>query len=111
LLVKLYHMTGKDEYWRMAGQALELFSGTARETGVHAGAYFCGLDASFRMVKLTVEAHPESALAKAARALAGTLYTAIVYGDDLGRVIPCKGTTCFEPVSDPSRLKVACSEL
>lgn len=111
LLLKLSHMTEKDEYRRMAVQSLELFSGLARETGVHAGAYFCGLDASFRMVKLTVEAHPESVLAKAARALAGTLHTAIVYGSDLGRVIPCRDTVCHEPVSDPSLLVTVCAKL
>jgi hypothetical protein len=111
LLLKLSLMTGKDEYRQKAEQSLRIFIGLAREIGAHAGAYYCGLDASFRMLKLTVESAPKSKLARAARALSGTMYTAIVYGDDRGRVIPCKETTCYEPVSDPSRLIEICSKL
>ena len=104
LLLKLALLTGKDEYQQRADQSLRLFAGIALEMSVHAGTYFCALDAYFNMLKLTVEAAPESGLARAARALGGTMYTAIVYGDDHNRVIPCKGNTCYEPVSDPSRL-------
>jgi uncharacterized protein len=104
LLLKLSLMTGKDEYDKAARQTLTIFSGLAREIGAHAGAYFASLDASFRMLKLTVEAPPESKLAKASRALAGKTYTAIVYGDDHGRVVPCKGAACFEPVYKPDDL-------
>jgi uncharacterized protein YyaL (SSP411 family) len=111
LLKKLSLMTGTDEYERAARQTLGIFSGLAREIGAHAGAYFESLDASFRILKLTVEAPPESGLARAARALSGKMYTAIIYGDDRGRVIPCKGNTCFEPVSDPSRLLDVCTKL
>jgi uncharacterized protein YyaL (SSP411 family) len=111
LLLKLSLMTGKDEYERAARQTLGIFSELARAIGAHAGAYFASLDASFRMMKLTVEAPPESELARAARAVAGKAYIAIVYGDDHGRVIPCKGNTCFEPVSDPSRVLGVCTKL
>ncbi len=111
LLLKLSLMTGKNEYRQKAEQSLRIFVDLAREIGAHAGAYYCGLDASFRTFKLTVEAVPESELARAARSLSGTMYTAIVYGDDRGRVTPCKGTTCFEPVNDPSRLIEVCKKL
>jgi uncharacterized protein YyaL (SSP411 family) len=111
LLQKLSLMTGKDEYREASERALKIFVDLAREIGVHAGAYFCGLDASFRMVKLTVEAPPESELSRKARVLGGTMYTAIVYGDDHNRVIPCKGTTCYEPISDFTLLKDACAKL
>jgi uncharacterized protein YyaL (SSP411 family) len=104
LLLKLAHMIGKDEYRKAAEQSLKIFSALAREMGVHAGAYFCSLDASFHMLKLTVEAHPESELARAARALAGKQYAAIVYGEDRGRVIPCTRDACLEPISEPNRL-------
>jgi hypothetical protein len=63
------------------------------------------------MLKLTVEAAPESELSRAARALSGRAYTAIVYSEDRGRVIPCKGTVCHEPVNDPSRLAEVCMRL
>ncbi|MGC1455072.1 MAG: thioredoxin domain-containing protein [Nitrospirota bacterium] len=111
LLLKLALMTGKEEYQLQADRSLRLFAGTALEMSVHAGAYFCALDAHFNMLKLTVEAQPDSELARAARALSGTMNTAIVYGDDHNRVVPCKGTVCHEPVSDPSRLKDVCAKL
>jgi uncharacterized protein YyaL (SSP411 family) len=104
LLRKLALMTGKDEYRQQADRSLRLFAGTALEMSIHAGTYLCALEAHFNMLKLAVEAQPDGELARAARALGGTMYTAIVYGDDHNRVIPCKGTICYEPVSDPSRL-------
>ncbi|MGE5173842.1 MAG: thioredoxin domain-containing protein [Betaproteobacteria bacterium] len=105
LLLKLSLLTGKDEYRKAAEQSLRIFAALARELGVHAGAYFCGLDAWFRMIKLTVEAQPDSGLARTARSLAGRMYVAVVYGADHGRVIPCKWETCLEPVSDPDVLR------
>jgi uncharacterized protein YyaL (SSP411 family) len=106
LLLKLSLMTGKDEYRQYGEQSLRLFAGFAREIGAHAGTYFCSLDASFRMLKLTVEAAPRSELATAARALTGKVYAAIVYGDDHDRVIPCSENTCSEPIHDPDDLRV-----
>jgi uncharacterized protein YyaL (SSP411 family) len=111
VLMKLALMTGKDEYRSAARRTLGIFSELAREIGAHAGAYFASLDASFRMLKLTVEAPAESGLARAARAVAGKAYTAVVYGEDRGRVIPCKGTVCFEPVVDPATLENICLRL
>ena len=101
LLLKLSLMTGNDEYRLLGEQSLRLFASFAREIGVHAGTYFCSLDASYRMLKLTVEAAPGSDLAVAARALTGKLYAAIVYGDNLDRVIPCSQNICLEPLSNP----------
>jgi uncharacterized protein YyaL (SSP411 family) len=111
MLMKLSLITGNDEYERASRQTLGIFSGLAREIGVHAGAFFMSLDASFRMLKLTVEAPPDGELARAARAISGKTYTAIVYGEDHGRVVPCKGTTCFEPISNPSMLENICLRL
>ena len=88
-----------------ADRALGIFAASASELGVHAGSYFSSLDASFRMVRLTVEASPESDLARAARALAGQRHTAILYGEDHGRVIPCKQNVCFEPIQRPADLQ------
>ncbi|HUI46372.1 MAG TPA: thioredoxin domain-containing protein [Nitrospirota bacterium] len=105
LLLKLAHMTGRDDYRTVAVQSLKIFSALAREMGVHAGAFFCALDASFRMLKLTIEAHPDSELARAGRAVAGKQYAAIVYGEDRGRVIPCARDTCLEPINEPNVLR------
>jgi hypothetical protein len=105
LLQKLSLMTGKEAYDEAAKKTLRLFSGLAQSLSIHAGAYFCALDAYFRMLKLTVEAAPDSALAREARALAGIRQVTIVYSEDHARVIPCKQNACLEPISDPHRLK------
>jgi hypothetical protein len=78
---------------------------------VHAGAYFCALDAYFNMITLTVEASPTTGLARTARSLAGPLYTAIIYGEDRNRVIPCRNTICYEPLADPASLWTFCLDL
>jgi uncharacterized protein YyaL (SSP411 family) len=108
LLLKLSLMTGKDEYRNLAARSLAIFVPLALEIGVHAGAYFCALDAWFHMLKLTVEASPESELARNARALSGSAYTVIVYGGAHGRVIPCVGNVCQAPISDPDELRFLC---
>jgi uncharacterized protein len=105
LLLKLSFMTAKNDYRQKAEQSLRLFARSALEMSVHAGAYCCALDAHFNMLKLTVEARPDSELARAARALAGRTCTVIVYGVDNGRVIPCKQDRCYEPLSDAVRLR------
>jgi hypothetical protein len=104
LLLKLFHLTGKESYRLAAEQALKIFSRTAGEMGIHAGAYFCALDAYFSTLKLTVEADPGSDLSQAALALSGP-YSTILYGADKGRVIACINETCFEPLTDPAQLK------
>ncbi len=104
LLLKLHHLTGKDEYRNAAEQTLGIFVDLARELGVHAGAYFCALDASFRMLRLTIEARPGSDLARAALALARGP-SVIVYGEDRRRIVPCLNTVCYEPVHDAEGLR------
>ena len=103
VLLRLSHATGRGEYARAAEQALSVFTGAARDMGVHAGSFFSSLDAYFHLLKLTVEASPDSELAKAARSLPGPC-TAIVYGEDKGRVIPCIRDRCYEPVTEPKSL-------
>src|SRR5574341_204942 len=104
LLLKLSLMTGKEEYQRAAEQTLRIFADSAREMGVHAGSYYCALDAFFRMIKLTVEAPPAGTLAQAARSIAGLTYAAILYGGDNNRVVPCRGRACYEPIHDAETL-------
>src|SRR5208283_3698556 len=65
-LLKLFYATDKLTYRRYTESTLAAYSPVARELGIHAGYYFCGLDAYFRMVRLTVEAPPDSRLAAAA---------------------------------------------
>ncbi len=105
LLLKLSLMTGNDEYRKKAEQTLGIFLPIAREIGVHAGAYFCALDAWFRMLTFTIEARPDSEIARAARFLGSQVPSALIYGEDKGRVIVCNRQTCFEPVYERSALE------
>jgi uncharacterized protein YyaL (SSP411 family) len=111
VLLKLALITGREVYQRAAERTLAIFAGTVRELGAHAGTYFSGLDAFFRMIRLTVEAPPDGPLARAARAASGLACTVISYGEDRNRVIPCVGTACYEPVSDPDTLAQACMRI
>jgi len=110
LLIKLFHITGAENYRSKAGMALRTFSAAVKEMSIHAGMYFCGLDAWFTMLKLTVEAAPSSDLAAAARRFTGP-YTAVAYGGDTGRIIPCMGETCYTPVSNGEELEQLASRL
>jgi uncharacterized protein YyaL (SSP411 family) len=105
LLLKLALLTGKDEYQQKADLSLRLFAGIALEMSVHAGTYLCALDAHFNMLKLTVEAQPDSDLSRTTRALAGKIYMTILYGDDNNRIIPCKQNTCLEPLYKSNDIK------
>lgn len=104
LMLKLFSMTGKESYSRAAEETLKLFSGAAQGMGIHAGSYFCALDAYFHLLKLSVEASPKSELAVATRSFAGP-YTAIIYGAEKDRVIPCVKDVCYEPLHDTEGLR------
>ena len=51
LLIKLFHLTGKDAYRDLAERTLRLFGPSAAAAGVHAGTYACALDAWFKTVE------------------------------------------------------------
>ena len=104
LLIKLYYSTGKPLYYKYAETALGAFSTRAGKLGVHAGHYFCSLDAYFKMLRLTVEAKPESSLADAAVS-SFCPYASISYSKDRDRVLPCVGTSCYEPVEHEGQLR------
>ena len=110
LLLKLHRLTGENRYQEAAARALSLFAHAAAEIGIHAGAYYGGLDAWFHLLTLTVEAPPESMLARAARAFAGTP-TVIRYDKDQGRVVPCRGAVCGEPFTDPDALAASAKKM
>lgn len=103
-LLKLYYATDKPLYRRSAETALASFSTRARELAIHAGYYFCALDAYFRMIRLTVETQPESGLAAAAVSSFAP-YMSIVYSEDRSRIIPCGREGCYEPVTDRKQLE------
>jgi uncharacterized protein YyaL (SSP411 family) len=104
LMLKLYFMTKKEEYLKYAEKSLQVFSSRAQNIGIHAGYYFCALDAYFNSLKLTLYASPSDELAETAVSFISP-YTTFVYGEDKGYVVPCFSDTCFEPVTDAGILK------
>lgn len=104
LMLKLYQITSKDLYRDHAEKALKAFFVRAKDIGIHAGYYWCAMDAYFHMLKLTVESSPESELTESALSLPVT-YMSIVYGEDSGRIVPCFENVCYEPIKSSDVLK------
>jgi len=103
-LVKLSLMTGDDRYRYLAESSLKLFASQARIIGLHAGYYFCAIDAFFHMLKLDISAQPMSPLAMEALRTFYP-YTTIRYGGDSGTIIPCVGNTCYDPIDNAEGLR------
>lgn len=104
LLQKLFFMTGEKKYDQYAQMALKIFSVQTRDMGIHAGYYFCAMDAYFHMLKLTVRAAPADTLAETARSLFYP-YVSYVYEADTGCIIPCLRDICYEPVKSPEGMQ------
>ncbi|MBI5639988.1 MAG: thioredoxin domain-containing protein [Nitrospirae bacterium] len=104
-LLRLFHMTSEDTYLEYAERALRLFSKIAQDLGLHAGYYFCALNAYYQMVRLTVQASSDSELGETARRCFYP-YKVICYGKDNGLVVPCLASgVCLEPLGNPGRLR------
>ena len=104
LFLKLFHMTGKAEYLTYAETSLKAFSANAKKMGIHSGYYYAALDAYFNMLTLTLHTPLQSELAETALSTFYP-YKCIVYGEDKGSVLPCVGKVCYEPITDPARLR------
>jgi uncharacterized protein YyaL (SSP411 family) len=104
ILVKLSLMIDDDRYRHLAESSLKLFSPPAQIIGLHAGYYFCAMDAFFHMLKLDINAQPTSPLAKEALREFYP-YTVIRYGGDNNHIIPCVGNTCYDPIDNADGLK------
>jgi uncharacterized protein YyaL (SSP411 family) len=102
-LIRLHHLTGREQYRDAAGKALALFSASALAIGVHGGTCDLAVDAWFNTLDLTVESPPESDLARATRKVCGRAI-ALSYGPDRGRVVACQNGTCFEPARDAAEI-------
>lgn len=99
LLLKLSALLRKESFRALAEKSLNAFIPSARHSGVHAGYFFTALDAFFHLLTLECEAAPDSTLGSEVQALVKP-HTAVSYAAGPGRVIPCFGTTCFEPIGN-----------
>ena len=104
-MLRLSFITGKEEYYRRAEEGLKAFSGSAPDLGIHAGYYYCAMDAYFNMTKLTVGSQAGSELTKTALNFFRPYKTVVYYGEN-GCVTPCLASgACLEPVCDPASLR------
>lgn len=104
VLLKLAAISGEEGYRSYATDVLNTFMPDADALSIHGGYFFCALEAFFRMLKLDVRSDPKSDIAQAARS-AYYPYSVIAYsdiGEDI--VIPCAGTTCYQPVETAQAL-------
>jgi uncharacterized protein YyaL (SSP411 family) len=104
-LLRLHFITGKEDYYRRAEEGLKIFSSGAIDLSIHAGHYFCAMDAYFNMIKLTVGASAGSELAAATVNLFRP-YKTVVYSGEDGCVTPCLSSgVCLEPFCDENSLR------
>jgi uncharacterized protein len=104
VLLKIAAITGDEGYHRYAKDALKAFVSDAGKLFIHGAYYFCALDAYFRMMKLEIRADVSSEIARVAL-FTEYPYTCIVYTQSTDNlIVPCSGTTCFEPVNSADSL-------
>ncbi len=104
-LLRLHFITGKEEYYRLAREGLNIFSGDASGLSILAGYYFCATDAYFNMTKLTVGSAASSGLAATAVNKFRPYKTVLHIGEN-GCVTPCLASgACLEPICDADDLK------
>ncbi len=100
VLLKLHNMNGNGMYHKYAETSLKIFALRAKDMGVHAGYYYCALDAYLNMTSLSVNAEPLGELAAAARSVFFP-YKCITYGENSGQVVACRRGVCYEPLESP----------
>lgn len=104
LLLKLSYLTENGLYTKLAEDALKVFYLRAKEINVHAGSYFNAMLGYFNPLKLNVYASADSPLALEALKCAYP-HTYISYKEDLGYIIPCFKSACYEPIYSPEELE------
>lgn len=110
LLLKLHSMTGKEIYHNHAEKILKVFSGQAKDIGIHSGYYYCGMDAYFNMLTLRLHRALNNPLTDAALSNFRP-YVIFLYGEETDKAIPCTKETCYEPIGSPEELKIFLSNL
>lgn len=97
LLLKLGFLTDKTLYTEMAEKSLKAFYSRAKNIGVHAGSYFNALDEYFNPLKLSLFIKPDGILVSEVLHLFHP-HISVVYKENIGHIIPCFKTTCYEPL-------------
>jgi uncharacterized protein YyaL (SSP411 family) len=103
-LMRLYFITGNEEYRSLAERSLVYFAGRAKKAGLYAGTYFSVLDGLCNYLALRVEAPAGSGLAQAAL-WAFRPYKMLSYGAGSDIVVPCVKGKCLEPLRSPEAVR------
>lgn len=104
VLLKLSGITDDRKYLHNAETILKIFALRTKDMGVHAGYYYCALDAFFNMTSLSINADPPGELAAAARSVFFP-YRCITYGENSGQVVACRRGVCYEPLDSPEGIR------
>ncbi len=102
-LIKLHEITGDEKYMEYAKKSLEHFINAAEEMGIHSSHFFSALDASFNLLKLTVNNTPGSRIGRAVLKMFHP-YSVFHYESGKGGIVPCIGKVCYEPIITPGGL-------
>lgn len=110
LLLKLFHLTQRNDYLKFAEDSLRTFSEKAKGNGIFSAYYFVALDMYFNMLRLSVHGSKDSELSKIALSFFRP-YLTIQYGEKSGFtygekdfILPCLKGRCLEPIFDSKEL-------
>ena len=103
LLIKLSAILKNTAYRDYAEAALKALAPEARRSGVHGGYFFAALDAFYHLISLDFEGRPD-ALIEEGLAIPKP-FSAVGYRPGRGRLIPCLGTVCYDPIETTHQLK------
>ncbi len=103
VLLKLFHLTDRRDYLRLAEDSLRTFSKRAFEAGIFSCYFFVSLDMYFNMLRLSLYTEDRE-LRKTAlqtfRPLATLHYPekGMIMLEETGYILPCLRERCLEPV-------------
>ncbi len=111
MLLKLFHLTDRSEYLKLAEDSLRTFSERAKANGISSAYYFVALDMYFNMLRLSIHASKESELSRTALTFFRPYVTlryeeedAPSFYEEKDFILPCLRERCLEPISDSKEL-------
>jgi len=104
LLVKLAAILKRQRCRDLAEGTLKAFIHNARKMAVHAGYFFAALDVFYHLLSLEVEGTTRTELMETC--LASVMpYTAISHSPGEGRIVPCFGSVCYDPLLEANHAR------
>ncbi len=111
MLLKLFHLTDRNEYLKFAEDSLRTFSVRAKGNGIFSAYYFVALDMYFNMLRLSIHASKDSELSRTALTFFRPYVTlryeeqdALSFYEEKDFILPCLRERCLEPIFDSKEL-------